>query len=130
MKKNRLIIADENEEILNNLEKEFTEDRFEIVGRATDGEQLLNMVKTMQVDVIITDIVLPKIDAYSVLDYIKIHRDYREKSFLLGGLILDDRAHRVNDIFVDSESLKQYYKEEQKKNVSIRRLKREIKNRK
>jgi len=71
MKKNRLIIADENEEILNNLEKEFTEDRFEIVGRATDGEQLLNMVKTMQVDVIITDIVLPKIDAYSVLDYIK-----------------------------------------------------------
>jgi len=71
MKKNRLIIADENEEILNNIEKEFTEDRFEIVGRATDGEQLLNMVKTMQVDVIITDIVLPKIDAYSVLDYIK-----------------------------------------------------------
>lgn len=66
----------------------------------------------------------------SIFDYIKMRRDYKEKSFLLGGLILDDRAHRINDIFVDSESLKPYYKEEQKKNVSIRRLKREIKNRK
>jgi len=63
----------------------------------------------------------------SMLDYIKIRRDYKEKSFLLGGLILDDRAHRVNDIFVDSESLKPYYNQEQKKKVSIRRLKREMK---
>jgi len=63
----------------------------------------------------------------SMLDYIKIRRDYKEKSFLLGGLILDDRAHRVNDIFVDSESLKPYYNQEQKKKESIRRLKREMK---
>lgn len=70
-RKYTLILADESEDVLTDLKQAFTNEKFEIVAVAKDGDELLEAVKDKKADVIITDTVLPKRDGYSVLEYIK-----------------------------------------------------------
>lgn len=64
----------------------------------------------------------------SILDYIKIHHDLTKNGYRLGGLMMSERAHCIDSLFVDEKSLKPYYADEiQNNNVSIRQLKK-IKN--
>ena len=64
----------------------------------------------------------------SVLDYIKVKKNIKEDGFILGGLILDTSAHCMDSLFVDSESLKPYYNNDKKDNISVRKLRKQVKN--
>ena len=64
----------------------------------------------------------------SVLDYIRIHKDKTKDGYRLGGLMMSTSSHKLNSLFVDRDSLKPYYSNEQTKNVSVRQLKKQIKN--
>lgn len=66
-----LILAEQSKDELENLQKTFTEDKFEIIGITQDGEELLNLIKKNPPDVLIMDTVLSNIDGYSILEYIE-----------------------------------------------------------
>lgn len=66
-----LILADEDKDALKKMEDVFTNDEFNVVGIANDGEELMNLVKNVRADVVIMDTLLSKVDGYSVLEYIK-----------------------------------------------------------
>ena len=68
MQKIKLILADEDQKFLNEMVKNFTEDKYEILSTTTDGEELIQMIAEHQPDLVITDIVLQRCDGFKVLE--------------------------------------------------------------
>lgn len=74
MGKLSVAIADDNERMLRLLGDIIrTDDELEIVGTAKDGEEACKMIKETEPDVVLLDIVMPKLDGLGVLD--RIHHD-------------------------------------------------------
>ena len=75
-----LMIADEDKNVISNIENVFTKDKFNIIGYATNGESLLEVLKQKVPDILIMELVLPKVDGFEVLEYkkgkFKNSRDY------------------------------------------------------
>ena len=76
----RVVIADDTEPILIYLEKILSkEDDFEVVGKAKDGEELINIIKEQKPDLVITDQEMPKcngLDAIKKLNNEQIKTNY------------------------------------------------------
>ena len=68
MNKTTLIIADEDTKLLNDLEEFFTNENFEVVGKTSNGNELINLVKNIEPDIVLTDIVLQNCDGFKVLE--------------------------------------------------------------
>ena len=74
MGKLNVAIADDNERIVQLLENIVRNDKeLEVVGKAGDGEEIVNIIKQKEPDVVLLDIVMPKMDGLSVME--KINRD-------------------------------------------------------
>ncbi len=66
--KTRLMIVDDNEDFLDECVAYFSKEDYEIVATAADGEDALEKLKTVKPDVILLDLVMPKLDGYGVLE--------------------------------------------------------------
>ncbi|MGN0788275.1 MAG: sporulation transcription factor Spo0A [Candidatus Onthoplasma sp.] len=75
MKKISIILADEDENVLNELKENFSNDKYEVLSTTSDGEELISMVNEKNPDVVITDIVLKKCDGFKVLEAIGKKQD-------------------------------------------------------
>ncbi len=74
MPKWNVAIAEDNEETLNMIDEGLRQEgEFEIVGKASDGKTLYQIVKEKRPDIVILDLILPKLDGLSLMD--KIHKD-------------------------------------------------------
>lgn len=69
--KQTIVLADEDKLVLNNLKQHFTNEGYEVKGCTSNGEELINMIKTLKPDVAVMDIVLEQCDGFKVLDMIK-----------------------------------------------------------
>jgi len=63
----------------------------------------------------------------SILDYLRIYGDITKEGYRLGGLMMPTSAYKADCLFVDADSLKPYYSNEQEKNISVRQLKKQLK---
>ena len=78
MGKLRIAIADDNERMLQLLEDIIKTDKdMEVVGKAENGEICLGLIREKQPDVVLLDIVMPKLDGLTVME--KTHSDSRIK---------------------------------------------------
>ena len=68
MKKITLVLADEDQNILNEMVENFTEDKYEILATTSNGEELINLINANKPDVVVMDIVLQKCDGFKVLE--------------------------------------------------------------
>lgn len=71
MKKLSIILADEDQNTLNELVKNFTEENFEVLATTSNGEELINLVNKLNPDFAIMDIVLKQCDGFKVLENVK-----------------------------------------------------------
>lgn len=83
-----LMLADENKETMSNLQQVFTEDEFDLVSKANNGEDVISFLKQEVPDVLIMDIVLSKQDGFSVLEYVK-KENLNTKVIIYSSLSLD-----------------------------------------
>lgn len=83
-----LMLADENKEIISSMQKVFTEDKFNIISTSFDGESLISSLKENTPDILIMDLVLSKLDGFSVLEYIK-KENLQTNVFIYSSLTLD-----------------------------------------
>lgn len=85
MGKLRIVIADDNERMLQLLEDIIRTDKdMEVVGKAENGEICLSLVRELQPDVVLLDIVMPKLDGLTVME--KTHsysRIKRKPAFII-----------------------------------------------
>lgn len=71
MEKLNVAIADDNERILELLCEIISNDNdLTLVGRANNGEDMFEIIKTKQPDVVLLDLIMPKMDGLSVMDMV------------------------------------------------------------
>lgn len=79
MSKLNVAIADDNERILRLLgEIVSKDDQLQVVGTAKDGEEAYKMIKETEPDVVLLDIVMPKLDGLGVLDRVNNDESIRK----------------------------------------------------
>lgn len=65
----KVAIADDNERILQVIEELIgTDDELELVGKAKNGEETIEIIKEKQPDLVILDIIMPKMDGLTVME--------------------------------------------------------------
>ena len=74
MEKLNVAIADDNEKMLDLLENLINEDKeLELVGHANNGADIYDIIKEKEPDVVLLDIIMPKVDGLSVME--RVGRD-------------------------------------------------------
>lgn len=105
MEKLNIAIADDNERMINLLESIIKEDKdLELVGQADNGKDIYNIIKEKEPDVVLLDIIMPKVDGLTVME--KINRDSTIKkhpAFIVVSAVGQDR------ITEDAFNLGAYY---------------------
>lgn len=79
MEKLNVAIADDNERMLKTLRDIVrSDDELQVVGTAKDGEEAYEMIKKKEPDVVLLDIVMPKLDGLTVMDKIKNDKNIKK----------------------------------------------------
>lgn len=71
MKKITLILADEDQNTLDEMKRNFTSERYEVLACTSDGEELIDLINRYIPDIVVMDIVLQKCDGFKVLESIR-----------------------------------------------------------
>ena len=74
MDKLKVLIAEDNPRVASNLESILQEDEeITVTGKAEDGLEALEMIQETEPDVLLLDLIMPKLDGLGVLE--KMHTD-------------------------------------------------------
>lgn len=68
--KNRILLVDDSEDFLAETETFLASRGYEIVGKAADGEKAVELAETLKPDIMILDLVMPKMDGFAVLEHL------------------------------------------------------------
>lgn len=68
MKNITVILADEEQNTMEEMKKSFERDGYQVLAMTSDGEELIDLIKIHTPDVVIMDIVLQKCDGFKVLE--------------------------------------------------------------
>lgn len=80
MEKLNIAIADDNERVVEMLGDIFgKESTLQIVGTARNGEDMLDIIKSKEPDVVLLDIIMPKMDGISVMERVRVDKTLRKK---------------------------------------------------
>lgn len=72
-------IADDNERILDLLGEIITSDKeLTLVGKANNGEDMYELIRQKQPDVVLLDLIMPKMDGLSVMDLVNEDKDIKK----------------------------------------------------
>lgn len=79
MEKLNVAIADDNERMLRELgDIVRSDEELQVVGTAKDGEEAYEMIKKKEPDVVLLDIVMPKLDGLTVMDKIRNDKNMKK----------------------------------------------------
>ena len=95
-----VMLADDNRNFCTEL-KEYWDlhDSINVCGIMNNGEQVLEQLDTLKPDVIVLDVVMPKVDGLGVLEAInELPESQRPDVIVLSGLRQDDTMHRAIDL--------------------------------
>ena len=97
MEKIRVMLADDNQNILRLLTDFFAKKPdVEIVGAASDGEDIMDSIRTLAPDILVLDIIMPRRDGFVTLEELGRMTDgLRPKVIVLTGLARDDFIMRA-----------------------------------
>ena len=76
MGKKRILVVDDEEDILSVLKFRLEANNYEVLS-ATDGQEGLNKARSERPDLIILDLMLPKLDGYKVCRMLKFDEGYK-----------------------------------------------------
>lgn len=74
MNKINVAVVDDNEKIIDTICETLTKDKdINVIGKAKNGEEAYDLIRKNSPDVVILDLIMPKMDGLSLMD--KIHKD-------------------------------------------------------
>ena len=82
MGKKRILLVDDEEELVRAVQARLEANDYDVI-TALDGEEALKKAREEKVDLIILDLMLPKIDGYRVCATLKFDERYRKTPILL-----------------------------------------------
>ncbi|MCL2598721.1 MAG: sporulation transcription factor Spo0A [Firmicutes bacterium] len=102
----KVVLVDDDQEVLSKLSEQLVSQGFEIVGIASDGQTGLNIINETKPDIVVTDIVMPKFDGYWLLE--KVSSIHKIKIIVLSALARDAFIAKAIDLGADEYVLKPY----------------------
>ena len=79
MDKLNIAIADDNAKVLQLLDKIVSSDEeLNVVGKAGNGEDLYDIIKKQEPDVVLLDLVMPKVDGLTVMERVNKDQEIRK----------------------------------------------------
>ena len=99
MEEIRVAIADDNERILELLGEIVNNDKeLKLVGKANNGEDVCNIIREKEPDVVLLDLIMPKMDGLSVMDNINHDRTIKKRpNFIIVTAVGQERI--TEDVF-------------------------------
>lgn len=80
MEKLNVAIADDNERILDLLDEIISSDNsLKVVGKANNGEDICHIIKDQEPDVVLLDLIMPKMDGISVMEQVNADKSIRKR---------------------------------------------------
>ena len=80
MAKLQVAIADDNERILQLLDNIISrDDEFEVIGKANNGEEAYDLIREKEPDIMLLDIIMPKLDGLSVMEKVGKDQNLKKK---------------------------------------------------
>ena len=77
-------IADDNQKILDMLETIISMDKeLNLVGKAKNGEEMCQIIKNGQPDVVLLDLIMPKMDGLTVMDYVNQDKTVNKRPYFI-----------------------------------------------
>lgn len=73
----KIVIVDDEPSILMSLEYTFRKNKFDVF-IARDGQEALELLEYVEPDLILLDIMMPKVDGYQILKFIRNHPALKE----------------------------------------------------
>ena len=84
MEKLNVAIADDNEKMVEVLGQIIEEDKdLELVGKAHNGEEICNIIREKEPDVVVLDIIMPKMDGLTVMDQINQDKSDSKRPYFI-----------------------------------------------
>ncbi len=95
MEQLNVAIADDNERILDMLEEVINMDKeLHVVGKAKNGEEMYRIIKNKQPDVVLLDLIMPKMDGLTVMDHVISYGSEKVSDNIEPGGTGDPPCHR------------------------------------
>lgn len=93
MERLNVAIADDNEKMMNMLGTVISNDKdLVLVGQANNGEEIIEIIKKKSPDVVLLDIIMPKLDGLSVMEKVNNDPEIRKRpSFIIVSAVGQDR---------------------------------------
>lgn len=93
MEKLNVAIADDNEKMLEILGRMINEDKdLTLVGKAHNGEEICNIIREKEPDVVVLDIIMPKMDGLTVMEQFNhSHTGKKTPSFIVVSAVGQER---------------------------------------
>jgi len=80
----RLAIADDNKELVHILTAFFKQQtNIDVIWTAENGEDCLSKMKELQPDILLLDIIMPRIDGIAVLESLRAEKEYQDVSVIM-----------------------------------------------
>ena len=93
MEKLNVAIADDNERMLQLLDQIVKSDEeLEVVGKAGNGEELIEIIKEKEPDVVLLDLIMPKLDGLAVMDRINHEQNIKKPAFIVISAVSQEKT--------------------------------------
>lgn len=89
----KVLIVDDNKRIVMILKEALTREQdMEVVGTASDGEEALRQISSLQPDVVLLDLIMPKIDGLGVMERLKKGAPAMAPEFVVVSAVSQERV--------------------------------------
>lgn len=93
MEKMKVAIADDNERMQNLLERIVNSDEeLQVVGKAENGEELLDVIRNRKPDVVLMDIIMPKLDGLAVMERVNSESNMKKPAFIVVSAVSQEKT--------------------------------------
>ncbi|MCD8074280.1 MAG: sporulation transcription factor Spo0A [Lachnospiraceae bacterium] len=93
MEKLNVAIADDNDGMVQMLDHIVSSDEeLQVVGKAGNGEELIEIIKEKKPDVVLLDIIMPKLDGLGVMDRVNREPDLKKPAFIVISAVSQQRT--------------------------------------
>lgn len=93
MEKLNIAIADDNARMVELLDRIVSSDNeLEVVGKAGNGEELIEIIREKQPDVVLLDIIMPKLDGLTVMDRVNHEPDLKKPAFIVISAVSQEKT--------------------------------------
>lgn len=104
----KVLVVDDNEVLVNLIMKYFNGSKeIEIIGRASNGIEAIEMIKTKEFDVLLLDLVMPLKDGIGVLDYMK-ENNIKKQVIMMSSYNQEDIIRKISEYGVRYFALKPF----------------------